>query len=382
MTPHEVSPQRTKGARKETDMRAAMLVVARAVGGLGVLGGAALGGYAWRNLTHSRRAVARAVAAGFREYQHMVSTGALLNYAEGPANGPAVLLLHAQGTAWQSYAPVLPRLARDFHVYVLDVPGHGRSAHDPARYDAIHLGADTAAFINEVVDAPVLLSGHSSGGLIAAQVAATAPQLVRGVLFEDPPFFSTEPARMPQQFNYVDLATPAHEFLQQGGHGDFVSWYMTHNTWIGYFGGARDRIAARAVRRRRRHPAEPLVLWFLPPRINETYAWMHMFDPRFADAFYRMSWQRDFDQVATLRSVRAHSILVHADWRITDTGILQGAMTDDDAERARALMADCSLERVHTGHGFHVEAPDRFVELVHRLRDEVGADRQTAGGPP
>lgn len=285
----------------------------------------------------------------------MVSTGTRLNHAEGPANGPAVLLLHAQGTAWQSYAPVLPRLARAFHVYVLDVPGHGGSAHDPARYGAAHLGADAVAFIDEIVGEPVvLLSGHSSGGLIAAQVAATAPQLVRGVLFEDPPFFSTEPARMPQQFNYVDLATPAHEFLERGGRGDFVSWYVAHNAWIGYFGGARDRIVARAARRRREYPAEPLVLWFLPPRINEVYAWMHLFDPRFADAFHR-----------------APSILVHADWQITDTGILQGAMTDDDAARACALMADCRLERVRTGHGFHVEAPDRFAELVYRLRDMV-----------
>ncbi len=41
-------------------------------------------------------------------------------------------------------------------------------------------------------------------------VAATSDQ-VRGVVLEDPPFFSTDPDRMDQQFNYVDLARPAHE---------------------------------------------------------------------------------------------------------------------------------------------------------------------------
>ena len=61
------------------------------------------------------------------------------------------------------------------------------------------------------------------------------------------------------------------------------------------------------------------------------------------------------------------AILVHANWRITEAGILEGAMTDEDAARVSALMRDCHLERVATGHGFHVEKPAAFVDLMQRL---------------
>lgn len=75
--------------------------------------------------------------------------------------------------------------------------------------------------------------------------------------------------------------------------------------------------------------------------------------------------------------VAAPAILVHADWRVTDAGILEGAMTDDDASAACAALHDCQLERVHTGHGFHDEDPKLFISLIHRL-----ADRQASTANP
>ncbi|NCB25347.1 MAG: hypothetical protein EOM62_07735 [Bacteroidia bacterium] len=45
------------------------------------------------------------------------------NYAEGPDNGPALLLLHAQTLDWYTYSEVLPELSAKFHVYAVDYPG-------------------------------------------------------------------------------------------------------------------------------------------------------------------------------------------------------------------------------------------------------------------
>lgn len=42
-----------------------------------------------------------------------------LTYAEGPANGPPLLLLHAQHMDWYSYSRVLPELAESFQVLSL-----------------------------------------------------------------------------------------------------------------------------------------------------------------------------------------------------------------------------------------------------------------------
>lgn len=317
--------------------------------------------------------------AGYVEKSVTLRRGIRLAYAQGPNRGPAVLLLHAQSASWRNYGTVLPALAEHFHVFAVDIAGHGESDRTPGRYDAHTIAGDIVAFIHEVIGGPVILSGHSSGGLIAALVAANAPDLVRSLLLEDPPLFSTEPERAPDTFNYIDLATPAHDFLAQDpaasdAETDFPSYYMAHNAWIRYFGSGGKRIASAAKKRRRKHPDRPLSLWFLPPSVNETVAYMHRFDPRFADAFHAFAWQRDLDQEATLRSVSSPTILIHANWRISDDGILEGAMTDDDASRALSVLADARLERVDTGHGFHVARPAHFVRLLMRTGELASAN--------
>lgn len=221
--------------------------------------------YAWNNVTYARRDASRASKAGFVERQITLHSGTTLTYSEGPGSGVAVLLLHGQGSARQSYDRVLPALAKDFHVYTLDVAGHGQSDRTPHRYTVHQIGADVVDFIDSAVGEPIILSGHSSGGLIAAWVAAEAPHLVSAVLFADAPFFSTEADRFATQFNFVDLAVPAHEFLAQDVETDFASWYIAHNAWIGYFRGGRDGIVRYARKRRAARPDEPLRLWFLPP---------------------------------------------------------------------------------------------------------------------
>ncbi len=347
---------------------AALLVALAAVIAVAACG---VGFYAWNNLTYADRDLERVSDAGFAEHRVTLASGTELNYAEGPDNGPAVLLLHAQASTWESYARALPALSEEFHVYAIDVAGHGDSSSTPGRYDVHAIGQDVVGFLTNVVGVPVILSGHSSGGLIAAWVAADAPDLVSGVVFEDPPFFSTDPDRMPQQFNYVDLARPAHEFLAQDAEDDFASYYIAHNAWIGYFGGGRDSIVSYAQNHRAEHPDEPLRIWFLPPTTNESFAHMHEFDPAFADAFFTTSWQQGFDQAATLSQITQPTVLVHANWRVTDAGILEGAMTDDDAARACGLIASCTLERVDTGHGFHFEKPHDFVVLIRHVQARV-----------
>lgn len=73
-----------------------------------------------------------------------------------------------------------------------------------------------------------------------------------------------------------------------------------------------------------------------------------------------------------LAAMRAPTILVHANWRVTDAGILEGAMTADDAARADTLLRNGRLVRVDTGHGFHFEKPKRFVELIREVVVRAG----------
>lgn len=166
-------------------MRRVLLIAGIVVGSLALVAGAGTGLYAWANLSYFDRGMSPVWSAGYVERQATID-GSTLNYAEGPANGPALLLIPGQGVDWQNYFPVLPSLAQRYHVFAVDVYGHGRSARVPSKYSVPAIGKDLATFLRTVVGGPAIVSGHSSGGQLATWLAAYEPMLVRGAVLEDP----------------------------------------------------------------------------------------------------------------------------------------------------------------------------------------------------
>lgn len=333
--------------------------------GLAAVPAGAFGGYVWHTMTYAERE-ARAVArAGYAEKRTTID-GRAVNYAEGPDNGPALLLIHGQITDWRGWSRVLPRLARHYHVFAVDCYGHGGSAHAPETYTANALAAGMVAFLDRVVGRPATIAGHSSGGLIAAGVAAAAPHRVRGLVLEDPPLFATLLPRAKETFNYVTLATLAHEFLADGAT-DFTDYYLRNAVIWELFGGAADAVKNTAQRYRRRHPGAPVKIFFMPPVLNELFRALGSYDPRFGDAFYTGSFDAGFDHAETLSRITAPVAQIHVKPRYDDAGILQAAMSEPEARRTRSLLHDVRLYRADTGHNFHFEKPDRFVDIVREL---------------
>jgi pimeloyl-ACP methyl ester carboxylesterase len=108
-----------------------------------------------------------------------------LNYAEGPANGPPLVLLHGLGRRWQVFLPLIPALSLRWHVYAPDVRGHGKSSHVPRGYHAPQYCDDIAHFLRELVCAPAVLFGHSLGAMLSMSVANDHPELVRALILGD-----------------------------------------------------------------------------------------------------------------------------------------------------------------------------------------------------
>lgn len=339
-------------------------VVVASAGALALGLGTWAGWGVWNNLTASDRALVAVERAGFVERTATVN-GRAIAYGEGPDNGPALLLIHGQSTDWKSYAGVLPELARRYHVYAVDCFGHGRSAHDPALYDAAGHGVQLGAFLDQVVRGPVIVSGHSSGGHLAAWLAAHHPD-VRGVLLEDPPFFTTTLPRAATTWNYVDLATTAHTFLAEGG-GDFVAYVNEHQRIWRFFGDSADWFRQQGRDYHTRHPGQPIRYWAMPPVMNESVRGLAAYDPHFGDAFHTASWDATWDQAATLASIDVPSTLVHTRVSYDEDGILMAAMGEEEAARARALIRGVEFVKTDTGHGFHVEDPAHFIRLVDGL---------------
>lgn len=123
----------------------------------------ALGLYAYQNIHYDEKPLKKTYGAGYEEKQATLADGTILNYAEGPDNGPALLLIHGQSMQWEDYSRVLPGLAEYYHVYAIDCHGHGESSHDPSKYMGIAMGEDFVWFIENVIGEPSVISGHLHG---------------------------------------------------------------------------------------------------------------------------------------------------------------------------------------------------------------------------
>jgi 3-oxoadipate enol-lactonase len=102
-------------------------------------------------------------------------------YYETHGTGEPVLLVHGLGSSTLDWAPQIAALAPRFKVVVFDVRGHGRSAKPRQRYSVRLFAEDTAALVRSLNVAPVHVVGISMGGMIAFQLAITAPELVRSL---------------------------------------------------------------------------------------------------------------------------------------------------------------------------------------------------------
>jgi len=97
-------------------------------------------------------------------------------------SGPTVLMLHGVGGGHDAFAPQLEHLAtQGYRAVAWDMPGYGRSA--PVQpYHFKGLAERCIALIDSLQAAPVVLVGHSMGGMVAQEVMARRPDCVRALV--------------------------------------------------------------------------------------------------------------------------------------------------------------------------------------------------------
>jgi pimeloyl-ACP methyl ester carboxylesterase len=105
---------------------------------------------------------------------------------DGDADAPPVLVLHGITQSTATWEWLVPHLADEHRVVRLDFRGHGLSGRTPNAYVFQGYVSDATAICEQVLGRPAVLIGHSLGGGTAAGLAQTRPDLVRGVVLEDP----------------------------------------------------------------------------------------------------------------------------------------------------------------------------------------------------
>jgi 3-oxoadipate enol-lactonase len=98
--------------------------------------------------------------------------------------GPAVLLLHPLGVDSSFWDGVLPALD-GFEALTYDFPGHGQTAVPAEPYTVEDLADQARALLVDGGYPQVDVVGVSLGGLVAQQLAADAPDLVRRLVVVD-----------------------------------------------------------------------------------------------------------------------------------------------------------------------------------------------------
>ncbi len=176
----------------------------------------------------------------------------------GRTDGPALVLVHGlmgRGSTWSRQVPWL----RDFgRVHTYDAPWHrGRDVLDSQPVSTERY-VDALAESVQSVGAPVVLIGHSMGGLHSWCLAAQRPELVSGLVVEDmaPDFVGgTTGPWEPWLYSWPEVFTSVDEFTSRFGkiagqyfreafdhaedgwrlHGPIDKWISTAAEW-----GTRD----------------------------------------------------------------------------------------------------------------------------------------------
>jgi pimeloyl-ACP methyl ester carboxylesterase/CRP-like cAMP-binding protein len=134
---------------------------------------------------------------------------------EGHPNRQVALLIHGWSSSWYAMSPLIGLLSQRFRVIAIDLPGYGASPPLPERVTIPAYADVLANFIERVTDGPVVLVGHSMGGMTSLTMVLRYPELVERMVLIDP----TISGRLSQ---YINLFVSPITMLERFGLGSLI----------------------------------------------------------------------------------------------------------------------------------------------------------------
>jgi len=266
-------------------------------------------------------------------------------HAVGDAESDVIVLLHGLGSARSTWGPLVFSLARRHRVVVVDFRGHGESFHAPGSYTLEYFVPDTIALCESLTTKPVVMVGHSLGGVVAHTIAHVRPDLVRALLLEDPPLYRREgtPDENPVVTFFALLRQVTTEM--QARHASLVEYEAVLHVASSPNGAGSfaDVLGVEGTRARARGLASLDPDVFLPA----------------LDGTGLAGAQPDATLPCPVRLLRA------------DPTLGKG-LTDENEARFRSSNPHAEVEMVHgASHFIHDEQPERFLLELHRLFDTL-----------
>ncbi len=301
-----------------------------------------------------------------------------LHYLFGPNNGRPLVLIPGQGLSLESYQRVLVPLSKEFQVFAVDVRGHGKSSWTTGNYNYPGMGGDFKDLLQQVIKRPAIISGNSSGGIIALWLAANVPDMVSGIILEDAPVFSSEWPRLRDdcwvyrifKCNAETIGSPQGRNLADFFKGMEVpvegkQKVIQFPTWL-------TGIMAVTVRLHQRlWPGKPVDLAFLPRETRMMIKSLSEYDPDFTRAYVEGRACMGFNHAEALASVKCPLLVIHANWfRHPEYGLV-GSMDEKDIGRLRSLAPQAQYKRLSSGHMIHFESPEQFRRVIVNFAQQL-----------
>lgn len=268
---------------------------------------------------------------------------------------PEVTFLHGAGLNAHTWDTTI--LALGLPALAIDLPGHGDSSwRADAAYTGRTLAPDVAEGMAAWTDRPQVLVGQSLGGLTAAAVAASHPDLVREVVV-------------------VDI-TPGLD--PDGGAAQLREFFAGPSDWA-----SRDELVERALAfglGGSRTAAERGVFHNSRVRADGRVEWKH----HFAHLAHAMASagergesgeHGEHGEAATGRSDALASVLSESGWSdladiaapLTLVRGTRGYLTDADTQTFRERVPAASVVEMESGHNVQEERPVELARFVAGL---------------
>lgn len=128
-----------------------VLIVLLVLAGIILIGLLLFGIYAYKNLHWYDEYEKNLKKVNAEEKQVTLPNGNVINYGEVENDKAALLLIHGQMGSWEDYAVIMPELSENWHIYAVDVYGHGESSHQEDLYYLDVNGDDLIWFVEHVI---------------------------------------------------------------------------------------------------------------------------------------------------------------------------------------------------------------------------------------
>ncbi|MFT7221006.1 MAG: pimeloyl-ACP methyl ester carboxylesterase [Candidatus Azotimanducaceae bacterium] len=272
-------------------------------------------------------------------------------YLERAGGSTPLVLLHGITESSRSFEHLLPSISAHCHVYALDLRGHGDSSKPDELYQTEAYAADVIGFITEVIKEPVLLAGHSLGGLVTVQVAASAPQLTQRILLEDPPLYFVNGLNDVYRAAFEAMALIA-TTLQNGS--------TARDTWFDVLANAPDP-----------YTGKPGIESVGETKINQRLDSLSQLAPKALQDGLDVSLNKS--GLDDSLKWNADDFLKHISCPVTlltGNADLGSVMTTEDSQKAMARLNDG--QHIHfsdVGHMIHDNKPEEWMEAIRRFSE-------------